>query len=481
MQKNFFANRYSKLPSNPPALKIALKSIENAMIMPVNQALTDEREVHLALRQSPASKALRYIFTAERAAANPTLIHGIKTEPIKEISVVGGGLMGSGIIASLLMAGYPVILLERDSFGLQAGKARIESLIMGAERRGKLPSASTTLQKLTLDTDYRIASQSELIIEAAFEDLTVKQEIFADLDKIMPETTIFATNSSYLNPEKIFQNISNQERCLGLHFFNPAHIMKLLEIIRLEKTTTKTLTATFQLARKLKKTAVLAGVCDGFIGNRILKAYRRQADYILQDGASPAQIDTAMEEFGMSLGPYKSQDLSGLQIAWANRKAQPHPAKQRYVDIADQLCKNEYFGQKSGKGWYYYQSGDKTPHNDNEIAAIIAKSRAEAGITARKFSNEEISETILAAIVNEGAHILGEKIAARPLVIDTVWVNGYGLARWRGGIMHYADHVGLENIVQIMQKLQKQSPDSWQIAPLLIELTKAGKKFADLN
>ncbi len=420
-----------------------------------------ERAQHLELRKSAESKALRHSFFAERAAAKPSAIKEAAPREISEVAIVGGGLMGAGIAASMLFAGLKVVLLEVSAEAAQAGRGRVESILEGAVERGKLDATNLPrLQERLITTDdYTKARNADLGLEAVFEDLTVKQGVIGKLARALPASAILATNTSYLDPHAIFKGIPNPARCLGLHYFSPAHIMKLVEIVALKSTSAETLATGFALAKRQGKTPVLSGVCDGFIGNRMLAAYRRAADYLLADGALPAQIDAAMRGFGMPMGPYELQDLTGLQISYANRQRQAlsRPKDERYVNIGDQLVEMGRTGQRAGKGWYLYDGG-RAPLEDPDVISLI-KANATRQLT---FSDQDIVERLMAALINEGQRILDEGVAAAAGDIDVVKMLGYGFPRWRGGPMHYAET--LPNLSEMVAALAAQSPGSWVLA-----------------
>ena len=449
----------------------ALEAIEWAATLPFSDGQQRERERFLELRTSEQSKALRHAFFAERQAAKPELIRGAEATPVERIIVVGGGLMGAGIATACVGAGYSVHILEQNEAGAQAAIGRVRANIDGAVKRGKLSAekAAAPMDRLSAGTDYAAAHDADLAIEAVFEDLQVKRGTFAGLAAVMAEDAILATNTSYIDPGLIFEGVANPARCLGLHFFSPAHIMKLVEIVHMQETSAGTLATGFALASRLRKISVLSGICDGFIGNRMLAAYRRQADYMLADGAMPHEVDAAMRAFGMPMGPYELQDLTGLQIAWANRKRQTETRdpQERYVTIADRLCEMERFGQRSARGWYRYEDGAKKPLRDLEVETLITRYSDEQGITRQDFSPEEISGRLIAAMVNEGALIVEEGIAASAGDVDVVKLHGYGFPRWRGGPMHYAESRGIGEIAALMQSVAKQSPHSWRVSKLL--------------
>jgi len=427
-----------------------------------------ERKRHIELRHTPESRALRHAFFAERIVARPDAIKGTSPRDIENIAIVGGGLMGAGIATACLGAGFNVALIERDDDAASAAKDRIAGLIEGGVKRGKISAEKrdAQLQALATTAHYASASNCDMAIEAVFEDAAVKQTVFENLAAVMSPDAILATNTSYIDPLQIFEGIPNAYRCIGLHFFSPAHIMKLLEIVKTPETSADVIATGFELGRRLRKISVLSGICDGFIGNRMLAAYRREADYLLADGALPYQIDAAMRDFGMPMGPYELQDLTGLQIGWANRKRQAptRPKEQRYVPIADQLCELERFGQRSGKGWYRYEQGNRTPIRDHEVEAIIVAYSKSQGIEHREFSAAEIQDRLMAVLANEGALIVNEGIAETTAAVDMVKLHGYGFPRWRGGPMQYAKEIGWDNTTEMMQRVCRENPDSWQVA-----------------
>ncbi|MDG2339665.1 MAG: 3-hydroxyacyl-CoA dehydrogenase NAD-binding domain-containing protein, partial [Paracoccaceae bacterium] len=374
----------------------------------------------------------------------------------------------AGIATACLGGGYQVTIIERDDEAAVSASERVHRLIEGGFKRGKISAEKRDAQikKFSTSADYSDAAGCDLAIEAVFEDVTVKQEVFASLAAHMSETAILATNTSYLDPDEIFAGVSNPSRCIGLHFFSPAHVMKLLEIVKTSNTSANVLATGFALGKKLRKTSVLSGICDGFIGNRMLAAYRRAADYLLADGALPFEIDAAMRAFGMPMGPYELQDLTGLQIAWANRKRQAadRSPNERYVTIADQLCELGRLGQRTGKGWYKYNDGDRKPIRDADVEKLIETYSAENSLNRRTYSASEISSRLMAVLANEGAHILSEGIAENIEAIDMVKIYGYGFPKWRGGPMCYAREIGWEVTQEIMNTVASESPNSWIIA-----------------
>jgi len=435
--------------------------------LPFEVGQPQERALHLSLRDTAQSRALRHAFFAERAVSRPEKLNGTSPRELKTVAVVGGGLMGAGIAFACLNAGLNVTLLEQSNDAALAGQTRVYDLIEGGLKRGKITESKATRMRKALiaSDDYAESASADIAIEAVFEDLSVKQQVFAKLARHMRDDAILATNTSYIDPSEIMDGIPNPSRCIGLHFFSPAHIMKLLEIVHLPNTSPDVIATGFDFAKRLRKVAVLSGICDGFIGNRILAAYRRAADYLLMDGAKPIEIDAAMRAFGMPMGPYELQDLTGLQIAWANRKRQSvmRPAKERYVSVGDKLCEAGRTGQRAGAGWYRYEDGNRTPLPDSYVDNLLA----ELGAGTQSFTHNDIINRILAAIINEGARIVEEGISERPLDVDMVMIHGYGFPRWRGGPMNYADEIGILEVRKHMAQTAAQSPNSWTLSKLL--------------
>ena len=428
-----------------------------------------ERARHLALRKSDESRALRHAFFAERQVARPAATANARPRETQRLAVVGGGLMGAGIAAACLGAGLEVTVIERDAAAADAARARVGALLAGALKRGKIdqPGHDAQLSRLATAATHDAAAGADLAIEAVFEDVAAKRAVFTALAAVMPADAILATNTSYLDPRDIFAGIAGPSRCIGLHFFSPAHVMKLLEVVHTPDSSAEVLATAFALARRLNKVAVMSGICDGFIGNRMLAAYRGAAEYMLADGALPAQVDAAMRGAGMAMGPFEVQDMAGLQIAWANRKRQAAAGRdpgQRYVTIADQLCEAGRLGQRSGKGWYRYAPGDRTPHRDDVVETLIHDYSRRHGIVRRSFSDADISTRLLAVLANEGALIVDEGIAEDDAAIDMVQLHGYGFPRWRGGPMHHASARGWGDTARAMRDVAADSPGSWRLA-----------------
>ncbi|WP_340109928.1 3-hydroxyacyl-CoA dehydrogenase NAD-binding domain-containing protein [Pikeienuella sp. HZG-20] len=460
-------------------------SIRNAFRLDLDKGLEAEREGFMTLKNSDQSKALRHAFFAERAVAKPAAIKGAAPREINRVAVVGGGLMGSGITTSLLQAGIPVAMIEMNEEAAASGRARVEVNLASAVKRGRLDEESKTKMMATLKTgvDYEAAANADLAIEAVFEDMEVKRKVFANLAKVMGPNAIIASNTSYLDPSQIAKGIENPGRIIGLHFFSPAHIMRLVEVVRTDETAADVIATGFALAKRMGKVAALSGVCDGFIGNRMLASYRRVCDYMMEDMRAIEPIDEAIRAFGMPMGPFQLMDLAGLQIGWATRKrlAPTRDPKVRYVTVSDTLCEAGRFGQKTGAGWYRYEEGSRTPISDPWVAEVIEKAADAAGREKRTFSEDEIQRRAMAALINEGAKILDEGIAARPLDIDMVKIFGYGYPRWRGGPMMHADLVGVDTVLADMERVAADDPGSWTISPLLKRVAESGEGFAKLN
>jgi 3-hydroxyacyl-CoA dehydrogenase len=462
----------------------AIDLVEISSKLPLSEALARERGMFLELRASAQARALRHVFFSERAALSQGRQFPRRERPIADAVVVGGGNMGAAIAYALATGGIDVSIIEMDDAGRGRAEANVDRLIdQGALRGLVTPDGVAALKsRIAYKIGYQNLKPVDLAIEAAFEDMTVKQAIFGALAAALPETTILATNTSYLDVNRLADTIPVPGRFVGLHFFSPAHIMKLLEIVRGDRTSPETLGAAFQLAKQLNKMPVLSGVCDGFIGNRILTRYRHAADILLLEGATPAQVDAAMRGFGMAMGPYAAQDMSGLDIAYANRQRQDLRSRTdiRFVPVVDRLVEDHgRLGRKSGAGWYDY-AGEK-PSPSPVVEEEIVRASREAAISRRSLSDMEIVERILLAMIAEAIDILEEGIAARPRDIDLVLVHGYGFPRWRGGLMHYADTLAPGPILNEIRQLAKIDPLSWKDSPLLDRLVRDGRSFDSLN
>ncbi|WP_432345171.1 3-hydroxyacyl-CoA dehydrogenase NAD-binding domain-containing protein [Shinella yambaruensis] len=431
----------------------ALVSVRKASETDFASAMAFERETFLELRGSEQAAALRHVFFAERAAPRPPELAGVTPRAIRSAAVIGGGTMGAGIAAALRDAGLPVVLIERDAAAVERGLANVRGIYEGSVKRGRIPQAvaDERVAGVTGGDDYGLLADTDLVIEAVFEDLAVKRAVFERLSAVCRPDAVLATNTSYLDPDAISEGVSHPERFLGLHFFSPAQIMKLLEIVPTEATAPEVLATGFALARLLGKIPVRAGICDGFIGNRILKVTRAQAERLLLSGATPAAVDAAMRAFGLPMGPFEAQDLGGLDIAAFQRKAARERGETPFAPVADRLCALERYGQKTGGGWYDYQPGDRAPKPSETVAAIIAE--AAEGRAQRTWDEAGIVDAILLPMVNEATRILEERVALRAADIDLVKIHGYGFPRWRGGPMHHAEARGLSEVVAVLDRL----------------------------
>ncbi|SDO03783.1 3-hydroxyacyl-CoA dehydrogenase [Lutimaribacter pacificus] len=454
-----------------------------ASYLPRAEGLKVERQAFIDSMDTPQRAGMIHAFFGERAVSNIPEAKG-DTRPLDRVGVIGGGTMGSGIATSCLLAGIPVTLVEVAQDGLDRGVATITKNIDGAVSRGKLPAdkRDAVLGMLSPSLEMEALADVDLVIEAVFEQMDVKKEIFTKLDAICRDGAILASNTSYLDVNEIAACTARPQDVLGLHFFSPAHVMRLLEIVQGEKTAADVLATGFALAKKLKKVGVLAQVCDGFIGNRILAHYGKTASYLVLDGASPQQVDDALEGFGFAMGPHKVGDLAGLDIGWMTRKrkAATRDPDERYAgDVADRICENGWFGRKTGKGYYLYDSGAPVPNP--EVAKIIDDVRSDKGISPRDFTDQEIVDRYMTAMISEAARVVGDGTAKRPVDVDMVFLFGYGFPRFRGGPLHYADTIGAGELVARIETYAKEDPHYWQVPPILKKMAQDGGKFADLN
>ena len=454
-----------------------------ASLKPFDEGLQTERTLFQALMQTPESRALRHVFQAERAAAKvPGLPEGTVLRPIARVGVIGAGTMGGGITMNFLNAGIPVVLLEMKQEALDRGLATIRKNYENSMKKGKLKpeQVEQRMGLITPTLEYAALKDADLIVEAVFEEMGVKEAVFRQLDAVAKPGAILASNTSYLDIDRIATFTRRPQDVIGLHFFSPANVMRLLEIVRGAQTAPDVLATSLQLAKQIKKVAVVSGVCDGFIGNRMLARYGAAAQGLINAGALPQQIDGALQKFGLAMGPFRMGDLAGLDIGWATRKRKAAEAGVEMKPIvADKLCEAGRFGQKTGAGWYRYEAGNRTPLPDSVTEQLIADYRAAHGITPRKIGDEEIVERCIFALVNEGARILEEGIAARASDIDLVYLNGYGFPLHRGGPMLYADTVGLPQVVRSLRRFAAApgADASWQPAPLLVRLAEEGRSF----
>ena len=464
-----------------------VRAVQAAYGVPFAEGLSAERKIFFDLMQTDQRKGMIHAFFSERAVGHLPELKGVEPRSLARIGVIGGGTMGAGIATAALLAGLRVHLLEMSTQAGDAARTRIAANLSGALKRGKISADQHDAilnDALQIVTDYDALSGADLVIEAVFEDMDVKKTVFVELDRVCKPGAILASNTSYLDINEIAATTSRPGDVLGLHFFSPAHVMKLLEVVVADATAPDVVATGFALGKALGKISVRAGVCDGFIGNRILSTYRTCADHMILDGASPYQIDAALEAFGFAMGPFAVADLAGLDIGWAVRKrkrAEGLDPRARDASYADTLCEGGHFGQKSGKGYYDYAAGPKARVPNPDVMPLIDAERAAQGITPRTFSDKEIVRRYMASMVNEAAKVVGEGIARRPLDVDMTLLFGYGFPRYRGGPLKWADIVGLDALLADIKRYGETDPYFWQPAPLLEQLVATGRTFDDLN
>jgi len=480
----FARNMVKGMAKNFPAPAKCVDAVEAATKKKFDDGMVFEREIFINLMWTPECRALRHLFTAERAASKiPDVPEDTPKREIKSVAVIGAGTMGGGITMNFLNAGIPVKMLEMKQEALDRGIATIRKNYEAQVGKGKLKQDKYEQRMALLSTtlNYDDLKDADLVIEAVFEEMGVKESVFKKLDEVMKPGAILASNTSTLDVNRIASFTKRPQDVVGLHFFSPANVMKLLEVVRGGKTAKDVLATVMAVAKTIKKTAVVSGVCDGFIGNRMIEQYSRQAGFLLEEGCTPAQVDRAIEKFGFAMGPFRMGDLAGNDIGWAIRKRryQEKPGM-KYSKTADLLCELGRFGQKTGAGWYDYKPGKRDAIPSQLVVDMVEKHRKDMGITPRKISDEEIVQRLVYSLVNEAAHILEEGIASRASDIDMVYLTGYGFPIHRGGPMQYADTVGLFNVAQSMKRFAKNPLDDaqfWQPAPLLARLVAEGKTF----
>ncbi|MBK9658023.1 MAG: enoyl-CoA hydratase/isomerase family protein [Rhodanobacteraceae bacterium] len=481
------AKARAAVPAGFPAPLRCIECVAAAVTQPFDAGIAIERRAFAELMDTPECRALRHAFFAERAASKiPDVPEDTATRKVAKVGVIGAGTMGGGIAMNFLNAGVPVVILETSQQALDRGLATIRKNYESAVKRGSL-NAEALAQRLDLlkpTLDYADLADCDLIIEAVFEEISVKESVFKRLDAVAKPGAILASNTSTLDVDRIASFTTRPQDVIGLHFFSPANIMKLLEVVRGKHTAKDVLATAMAVARKIKKIAVVSGVCDGFIGNRMIEQYSRQAGFLLEEGALPAQIDAALERFGFAMGPFRMSDLAGNDIGWAIRKrrAIEQPGLS-YPKVFDRLCETGRFGQKTGAGWYDYQPGDRKAYPSKLVDDLVIAHSQAVGIERREISDQEIVERLVYALVNEGARIVEEGIASKASDIDIVYLNGYGFPLYRGGPMRYADEVGLANVVAAMRRFaaadaNNRQAGAWEPAPLLVKLAQAGKTFS---
>jgi len=480
----FARNTVKAMAKNFPAPPKCVDAVQASVTKKIDDGLAYELELFKGLMLTPESKALRHAFLGERAASKiPDVPEDTLQRKVQKVAVIGAGTMGGGISMNFLNAGIPVTILEMKQDALDRGIATIRKNYESQVKKGKLKADKydqrMNLLKTTLN--YEDLKDADLVIEAVFEEMGVKEKVFGKLDEVMKPGAILASNTSTLDVDKIASFTKRPQDVVGLHFFSPANVMKLLEVVRGKKTAKDVLATVMTTAKAIKKTAVVSGVCDGFIGNRMIEQYSRQAGFLLDEGCTPAQVDKAIERFGFAMGPFRMGDLAGNDIGWAIRKRRAvEKPNLRYSKTADLLCEMGRFGQKTGAGWYDYQPGKRDAIPSPVVDKMIEDYRKELGITPRKVSDEEIVQRLVYALVNEAAYILEEGIASKASDIDMVYLTGYGFPLFRGGPMCYADSQGLFNVVQSMKRFAANPRDDasfWQPALLLAKLAAEGKTF----
>jgi len=480
----FTRNMVKGMAKNYPAPPKCVDAVQAATKKKFEEGMLIERELFMNLMWTPECRALRHLFMSQRAASKIADVPDTTpTRAIKQIAVIGAGTMGGGISMNFLNAGIPVKILETKQEALDRGIATIKKNYEAQVKKGKLKEDkyAQRMALLTSTLSYDDIKDADLVIEAVFEEMGVKEAVFKQLDAVMKPGAILASNTSTLDVNAIANFTKRPQDVIGMHFFSPANVMKLLEVVRGAKTAKDVLATVMALAKTIKKTAVVSGVCDGFIGNRMIEQYGRQGGFLLEEGCTPQQVDRAIEKFGFAMGPFRMGDLAGNDIGWAIRKRRyvekPH---MKYSKTADLLCEMGRFGQKVGKGWYDYQAGKRDAIPNKEVEDMVVKHRATIGITTRKISDEEIVQRLVFSLVNEAAHILEDGIASKASDIDMVYITGYGFPMYRGGPMLYADQVGLFNVVQAMHRFAANPHDDaefWKPAPLLAKLVAEGKTF----
>jgi len=478
----FARNTVGAVAKNFPAPLKCVNCVAAAASMKFEDGVKVERENFLALMQTTESKALRHFFFGERAASKiPDVPEDTPKRPIKSAAIVGAGTMGGGIAMNFANAGIPVTVLEMKQEALDKGLATVRKNYENTMKKGRLTQQKFDermgLIKGTLS--YDDIKNADIVIEAVFEEMGVKEKVFKKLDEVMKPGAILASNTSTLDLNKIAAFTKRPQDVIGTHFFSPANVMKLLEIVRGAKTAKDVLATTMALSKKIKKTGVVSGVCDGFIGNRMIEQYSRQAGFLLEEGCLPEQVDKAIEKIGFAMGPFRMGDMAGNDIGWAIRKRRyAERPDMKYSKTADLLCELGRYGQKTSAGWYDYKPGDRKPYPSQLVNDMIIKHSKDIGVERRKVSDQEIVERLVYSMVNEAAYILEEGIAQRASDVDMVYLTGYGFPLHRGGPMFYADTVGLPNVVAAMEKYAKgRHGEFWKPAPLLAKLAAEGKSF----
>ena len=482
----FFAEAKKKVAKESrgfPAPPKIVDCVEAAARLPIDEGLRFERAAFDALVLTPESRAMRHAFFAERAASKiPDVPDSTRTIEIRKVAIIGAGTMGGGIGMAFANAGFPVTLLEVKQEALDRGLEVIRKNYAASVSKGRLrqEEMDERMARFSTTLSYDAINDADLVIEAVFEDMAVKETVFRKLDGVMKPGAILATNTSTLDVNRIASFTKRPEAVIGMHFFSPANVMRLLEIVRGTKTSKEVLATVMKLSKAIRKVGVVSGVCDGFIGNRMLEEYLRQAYFLVEEGALPQQVDQALQDWGMAMGPFAMMDMAGQDIGWHIRKRRraEDPQRQIYPAWLDRICEQGRFGQKTGKGVYKYEAGSRAPVPDPEVEKLILDYSKEVGVTRRTIADSEIVERCIFALVNEGAKILEEGIALRASDIDIVYLTGYGFPLYRGGPMFHADAVGLKEVVAAMDRYAHgRYPQYWKPAALLVRLAAEGKTF----
>jgi 3-hydroxyacyl-CoA dehydrogenase len=463
----------------------AIDAVEAATKLPFDEGVARERELFQQCLFSDQSKALIHVFFGEREVAKiPGISKDIQQIPVNRAGVVGAGTMGGGIAMVFANAGIPVLLKETDQAALDRGLATIQKNYANSVKKGRFTQQvmDERLARIKPTLTYDGFDEVDMVVEAVFEGMALKKQIFGDLDKVIKPGAILASNTSTLNVDEIASATTRPNMFIGTHFFSPANVMRLLELVRGKDTSKEVIATCMALSRKLGKVGVLVGNCRGFVGNRMFHPYRREAQFLVEEGAAVEAVDKALYDFGMAMGPLATGDLAGLDVGWRIRKefGDARNTSVRQPLIEDRLCEAGHYGQKTGSGWYKYDADRKAIHS-TDADAIIEEARHLAGFTPREISSDEIVERIIYALVNEGARILEEGFALRAVDIDIIYLNGYGFPAYRGGPMWYADTVGLKKVYQRILDFEKQHGKLWTPAPLLKQLAEEGRTFADFD
>ena len=460
-----------------------LESVANAAAMPFDQGWEREAEISRVAMASTESRSLVHAFFAERQVTKiPDIPADIALRPVTKAAIIGAGTMGGGIAMSFANAGVPVTVIEASQENLDKGMGRMEANYDATRQRGRLSDdeMAARMGRIIPSTDYADMADADIVIEAVFEEMDVKKTVFAEIDRLARADAILATNTSTLDVDEIAWTTSRPESVLGTHFFSPANVMTLLEVVRAEKTDKDIVASVMAMAKAINKVGVVVGVCDGFVGNRMLAPYFRQGDFLVEEGALPQDVDRVIEEFGFRMGPFRVSDLAGLDISWAieKRRAETRPADERFSPLIDSICQLGRYGQKTGAGWYRYEDG-RTALPDPVVEEIIAARSREMDLNRRPVDDDEILQRCMYSMINEGAKILEEGLAIRASDIDVIWLHGYGFPRHRGGPMFYGDTVGLREVCDTLDRFHREWGDKWQPAALLRQLADAGSSFAE--